>query len=131
MKIKVNEIRSIGEGLNEILEKELPVKPAYWLARFANKLDSEIKAFERVRMNLVTQHAKKDENGKLLFIKNDKGENTNQYDITDMVAFNKEFAELAEEELEVNFKPIKLEQLGDIKLKPMTLAKLEKIIIEE
>lgn len=130
MKIKVNEIGNIVEGLNEILQKEIPVKPAYWLARFVNKLDNEIKAFERVRMNLVTQHARKDEDGKLLFVKNDKGENTNQYDIADMVAFQKEFAELAEEELEIDFKPIKLEQLGDIKLKPMTLAKLEKIIEE-
>jgi hypothetical protein len=130
MKIKVNEIKSIGEGLNEILEIALPIKTAYWLARLVNKLDSELKAFERVRMNLVTQHAKKDKEGKPLFKKDKDGKDTNEVVVVDMEKFQKEFIELAEEDLDIDFKPIKLADLGDIKIKPIILAKLGKIIEE-
>ena len=130
MKITVGEIRLINEGLNEILEKELPVKPAYWLSRFMIKLDTELMAFEKARINLAIKHAKKDKDNKPLFKKDKDGKKINEYDISDMNAFQKEFAQLAEEEFEIDFKPIKLEMLGDIKLKPITLAKLEKIIEE-
>lgn len=129
MKIKINEIRLICEGLKEL--PELPKNPSYWLSRFFSKLNSEAKAFEKVRINLLTNHAKKDKNGEPLFKKNDKGENTNEYDIADMNAFQKEFAQLIEEEFEIDFKPIKLADLGDIKIKPFTLLKLEKIIKED
>lgn len=132
MKFKVGEFRNISEGLEEILTKELPVKPAYWLARFLIKLDSEVKAFERVRLNLAVQHAKKDKDGNpILIIRKDKdGKDINEYKIADAKAFEKEFLELIEEEIEIDFKPIKLEALGDVKLKPITLAKLGKIIEE-
>jgi len=128
MKIKINEIRLICEGLREL--PELPKKPAYWLSRFFSKLISEEKAFERVRMNLLTNHTKKDKEGKPLYVKNDKGENTNNYDVIDMNKYQKEFMELTEREFEIDYKPIKLADLGDVKLKPFTLLKLEKIIKE-
>lgn len=130
MKFKLNEIRLATEGLGEILEKELPVKTAYWLARFLDKVNSENASMEKARIILVKKCAKKDKKGNPLFVKDKDGKDTNQYDITDMDAFQNEFIELTNEEVEIDFKPIKLEALGDIKLKPLTLAKLGKIIEE-
>jgi len=130
MKFKLNEIRLATEGLAEILEKELPVKTAYWLARFLDKVNSENASMEKARINLVKKHAKKDDKGNPMFVKDKDGKDTNQYDIPDVDAFQNEFIELTNEEVEIDFKPIKLEQLGDIKLKPITLAKLGKIIEE-
>ena len=128
MKFKAGELKVIGEGLSEILEKELPVKPSYWLSRIAIKLDSELKAFEGARVKLVIKHAKKDEKGNPIVLKDKSGKPTRNYDVTDMDAFNKEYDELAEQEIEININPIKLDTLGDINLKPVILAKLEKII---
>lgn len=128
MKFKAGELKVIGEGLSEILEKELPVKPSYWLSRIAIKLDSELKAFEGARVKLVIKHAKKDEKGNPIVLKDKSGKPTRNYDVTDMDAFNKEYDELAEQEIEININPIKLDALGDINLKPVILAKLEKII---
>ena len=128
MKIKAGEIRFIHEGLKEILQIELPVKPAYWLARFLTKLNQETESFEKARLNLAIKHAKKDKEGKALYKKDKDGKQLNEYDVPDIEAFNKEFLLLAEEEFEIDFKPIKLDDLGDIKLKPVILAKLEKII---
>jgi len=130
MKFKLNEIRLATDGLGEILEKELPVKTAYWLARFLDKVNSENASMEKARINLVKKHAKKDDKGNPMFVKDKDDKDTNQYDIPDMDAFQNEFIELTNEEVEIDFKPIKLEQLGDIKLKPLTLAKLGKIIEE-
>lgn len=130
MKLKLNEIRLATEGLNEILEKELPVKTAYWLARFLDKVTSENASIEKARLNLVKKHAKKDKEGNPMFIKDKDGKDTNQYDIPDIDAFQNEFIELTNEEVEIEFKAIKLSDLGDIQLKPITLAKLGKIIEE-
>jgi len=133
MNFKVGEINSIEEGLNEILNKELPAKPAYWLARFLISLNNEFNASEKARLNLISKYAKKDKNGNpLTLMRKDKnGKDSNEYDMADMKAFQKEFMQLNEEEFEIDFKPIKLEMLGDIKLKPITLARLGKIIIIE
>jgi len=128
MKIKAGDLRMIAEGLFEILKIDLPVKPSYWLARIANKVESEMKAFETARMSLVKKHANKDEKGEPILIKDKDGKPTNAYDVPDMETFNKEFDELVEQEIEININPIKLDTLGDINLKPVILAKLEKII---
>lgn len=132
MKFNLNEVRAMTEGLDVILQTELPVKPSYWLARFLDKVQSEMTAMEKARMKLIEKYAKKDKDGKPIFKKDKDGKQMNEYDLTkkNLEAFGKEFATLGEEEFEIDFKPIKLDQLGDIKLKPMVLVQLGKIITE-
>jgi len=127
MKFSLNEIMGMNEGLNVILAKELPVKTSYWLARFLDKVGSETKAMETARMKLIEKYAKKDKDGKPLMKKD-----TNEYDITkaNMEKFQAEFGDLGKEEFDVDFTAIKLADLGDIKLKPIVLIQLGKIIIE-
>jgi len=125
MKIKVGEIRPLIEGLEEIIKIDLPVKPAYWLARYLTKIGEEAKAFDNVRVKLIDKYGKKDEKGKPIVNKK-----TSNYEIEDTESFAKEFGELAEQEFEIDFKPIKLADLGDIKIKPIILARLSKIIEE-
>ena len=130
LKFNLNEILGMQKGLDVILEKELPAKTAYWLARFLDKAGIEFKAFEKARLKLVERYAEKDKEGKPK-MKEVKGQ-PQQYDLTDasMKKFNDELADLGKEEFEIDFKPIKLEQLGDIKLKPIVLVQLGKIIEE-
>ena len=134
MKFSLNEVRGMNAGLDVILEKELPIKTAYWLARFLDKIRSEITAMEKARIKLVEKLAIKDKDGKPLFKKGKDGKQIEppQYDLTDenMEKFQEEINELGKEEFEVDFKPIKLEQLGDIKLKPIVLVQLGKLIEE-
>jgi len=132
MKFNLNEVMGMQAGLDVILAKELPVKTAYWLARFLDKVGSEFKAMDAARMKLVEKYAKKDKDGKPMMKKVEKGEQPKEYDLTDanMKKFQDEYAELGKEEFEIDFKPIKLDQLGDIKLKPIVLIQLGKIIVE-
>lgn len=127
MKFNLNEIMAMTEGLNTILAKELPAKTSYWLARFLDKVASEQKAMEKARVKLLEKLAKKDKDGKPL-MKKDKDE----YDLTkaNMTKFQTEINELGKEEFDVDFKAIKLDQLGNIKLKPIVLMQLKKIIVE-
>lgn len=134
MKFSLNEVMAMQKGLDEILAKEIPVKPAYWMARFLDKVGSEQKAMESVRIKLVEKYATKDKDGNPMFKKDKEGEETRpkEYDLTaeNMEKFQTEIAELGKEEFEIDFKPIKLDQLGDIKLKPIVLVQLGKIIEE-
>jgi len=134
MKFSLNEVMRMQAGLDVILGKELPVKVSYWLARFLDKIRSEMDAMDKARIKSIEKYAKKDKDGKLLFKKDKDGKplDPQQYDLTDkdMVKFQEEYAELGKEEFEIDFKPIKLDQLGDISLKPIVLVQLGKIIEE-
>ena len=132
MKITLKEVSEMQAGLDVILAKEIPVKPAYWLARFLDKVRSEIGATEKIRMQLINKYAKKDKDGKFIFKKDSKGKDLGEYDFTkeNLIKFGKEYTELSEIEFEIDFKPIKLADLGDITIKPIVLLQLKKIIEE-
>ncbi len=132
MKITLKEVSEMQAGLDVILAKELPVRPAYWLARFLDKVRSEIGATEKIRMQLIDKYAKKDKDGEFIFKKDNKGKDLQEYDFTkeNFEKFGKEYTELSEVEMEIDFKPIKLSDLGDITIKPIVLLQLKKIIEE-
>ena len=132
MKFTLNEVMTMQKGLDVLLAKELPVKTAYWLARFLDKVGVEFKAMESARVKLVERYATKDKNGQLVMKKDKDGKPLNEYELdkASMEKFQKEFAELGKVEFDIDFKAIKLEQLGDIKLKPIVLIQLGKIIEE-
>lgn len=131
-------------GLDVILGKELPVKTAYWLARFLDKVGSEFKASEKARMILIKKYAKKDKDGNFVFKKDKDGKQIEppNHDFTkeNHEKFQAEFAELGKEEFEIDFKPIKLADLDTescekcgqkkFKIKPIVLVQLGKVIEE-
>lgn len=132
MRFSLNEVMGMQAGLNVILAKELPIKTSYWLARFLDKIGIEFKAMDKARIKLIEKYAKKDKDGKPMMKKVKKGEQPKEYDLTDnnMKKFQAEYGELGKEEFEIQFTAIKLADLGDIKLKPIVLIQLGKIIIE-
>jgi len=134
MKVTLNEVKAMQGGLDVILAKELPVKTAYWLARFLDKVGVEYKAMESTRVKLVEKLSIKDKDGKPTFKKDKKDKliEPQQYDLTEtsIEEFNKQMADLGKVEFDINFNPIKLADLGDITLKPFTLVQLGKLIEE-
>ena len=122
--VKLGKLREIIEGLNEILSKELPVRPAYWFGKLAKKIQKEFVEFEDNRMVLVKKYALRDEN--MEFIVED-----NKYKFADIEAFNIGYKELSDTETEIDFNQITLEQLGDIKISPAVMIWLDKFIGDE
>jgi hypothetical protein len=123
MIIQLGELREITEGLNELLGKEIPVKPAYWFGKLAKKIQKEVVEFEENRMKLVNKYAIKDDNGQPV------AEN-GKYQFNNQEEFQAEFKELVETDIEIDFNPISLDLLGDVKLSPVVMIGLEKFLEE-
>lgn len=124
MLIKLGEVKKIAKGLNDILGKEIPIKPAYWLGKLAKTIETEVKAFENARLKLVQKYGAKDSAGKLV-VEKDK------YVFTDADAFNTEFEELADTDIEIDFKPIPLSSLAGINISPVVMMMLENFIVDD
>ena len=144
MKITLNEVKTMQEGLDAILAEKIPCKPGYWFKRFLNKVSSELKAMEETRIKTVEAYAKKDKDGKPLFKKDKDGKQLEppQYDLSkeNLEKLQKELFELGNIEFEVDQEPIKLSDIdsevcevcGQKKLviKPLVWIQLGKLVEE-
>lgn len=120
--VKLGELREIIEGLNEVMSKELPIKPAYWLGKLAKKVQAEVHDFEESRLRLVQKYALRGEDGQPIVGAD------NKYRFADTDAFNAEFSELTETETTIDFSPIPINAFGDVKLSPIAMIGLDKFI---
>ena len=118
MKLILGEMRFIEEDLRAITKKELPIKLSYKFAKLVKKLLEENNMVEQQRIKLVKKYSngEMDVNG-MYSVLPDKSKD-----------FREEFGSLLEEEIEVDFEPIDLSELGDITIPPFNLARLSKII---
>ncbi len=124
MKLKLGELRPLMDTLPGVLQKDLPGgKTSYWLARAFVDIGKEFKVFEDARKKLIEdKHGKrytkdkKDAKGKVIEKKGDmvlltpedkdgKPIGTGTYVMKDMEAFNKDFAELANQECDIKYEP--------------------------
>ncbi len=133
MKLKLGELRPIIETLPEVLKKDLPGgKTSYWLARAAVDINKEFQVFEDTRRKMIEgkygkkytkdkkidgkvvekkgeliMEVKKDDDGNE--VKDKQGNVISTYVLTDQVAFNKEYMELAEVEVSIKYEPRPIE----------------------
>jgi hypothetical protein len=100
------------ESINEMIELEVSALSAFKLVKLVKQLDEIVKAKTKGEVAVVQKYAKKDEV-------------PNTYEITDVDAFNKEMTELMNYENEVDYEPIKFEDLGLSTAKVKNLLRLE------
>jgi len=100
--------------IESILNKDLPIKLAYWIGRAFDKLNSESRTYFKMKQKLIEKWAEKDKNGKI------KTEKDNQTIIwKDYNKFIKELRELQDTEVEINIKPIEID-LDELEKKGIT-----------
>ena len=121
MKLTLGEALDMAKALPTLLDKEIPVRPAYWLGRAVDQINSKLKAFEAVRFKLIEKYGEKDSDGKLI---NEDG----QYKIADTDGFNKEYSDIIGEEIEIEHNQISVEDLGDIKIASSAMIGLGKLL---
>ena len=103
MKLKLAQLIAMRGSLVKLIEKDLPVKQSYNLAKFIKKANEELEQFEQQRIKLVNRYGEKDEAGNIAV----KEEFQQQ--------FMNELNELTEIEVDFpNFKPLKLADLRNI-----------------
>jgi hypothetical protein len=63
MKLKLNQLIGMRGSLVKLLEKDMPIKQSYNLARFIKQANTELEQFEQSRIKLVNKYGEKDEQG--------------------------------------------------------------------
>ena len=136
-------LRGTIASLENVLGQKLPIQAAYRFARFLTKSQAELAELEKGRVRLCEQYSRKDKAGSPLRFRSepdDKGglvaveegyRGDFRYDITDQEAFNREYIELANTEVEVDFKPLELAQLGDIEVSPIDMMALQVFLVAD
>lgn len=122
--LKTGELADVARGLNDLISKDLPVRAAYWTAKIAKKVASELRDFNTQRIKLLEKHSEKDSDGKPS-ITNDN------HVLADVEHFRVDFDELCGIPLDIGCMPISLSDLGNVSIKPGTMILLDKIIVED
>lgn len=119
MQIKLGEIMNAKDAFFKLLSLPLPIKTSYRLSKAARKFDVELKIIEEKRNQLVMKYGEKNEQGNTMVKQSEMGN------------FMKEFNDMLELSIEINIEPIDLSLFEDIKLSPLEIANLDKLIIVE
>ena len=123
MEFTLNEVYGMTRNLTKLTDKELPVRISYRLLKLLKGCSSEMETLEKARIKLVEKY------------KDDPKEGDKEGDIKvsdkNKEKFQEEFTTLLNEEVEIDFVPISIEDLGDISLSANDLLPLQKIISEK
>jgi len=121
MKIKLAQIKTIEEPLAKLADKELNVRISYRLGKLLKVIGKELQELETNRIKLIKKYGTPKDDA--------KGQQEYKIEDDNKDKFIKDFNELLQEEIKVDFSPICLDQLKDIKLTPVDVMRLEGIII--
>ena len=119
MKLTLSQLITMRPSLVKLIEKDMPIKHAYNLARFIKKANAELESFEETRVKLVNKYGEKDEAGNIAVSERNQQQ------------FMNELSELTEIEVEFEgFRTLKLADLRNITLTTQDMMGLVDIIEE-
>lgn len=119
MRLTLAEIRWMQKGLSSITQLSLPIKISYRLSKLMRFCNKELAAIENARVDLV----------KKLSVENPDVPGEFRVPPINEKVFREEFESLLKEEVECDFVPIKLSELGeDLKISPLELSSLYRVI---
>jgi len=127
MKIKLMTIKSIEDSLQKLMNKELNVRIAYRLAKVLKIITTELQEVEKARIELIRKYSDAPKQDG----KSDPVSGQVQVAKEKEQEFFKEFNELLQEDVEIEFEPIDISELDDIKLSPLDLLKLTDFVIDK
>lgn len=112
MKIKLEQIDAVKNSLKVLLSKEVPIKAAFKLSKLTKQLDKELTDLEDHRRKLVHKYG------------TDVGDGKMQVDANKRDAFIEDYRALLSVEIDIDFTPISVDELGDIQISSVDLANL-------
>lgn len=119
MKLTIKQVIEAAPVLKKITSFSMPAKASYNIMRNMRKIEQEIKPFEESRLQLVHKYGKETEPGKVTVAEEN------------LEAFYKDVASLLDEEIEVDIRPVKIDQLNEVKLTPNEMQFIDFIIDKE
>ena len=119
MKITVGEILNMKDTLKKLLDKEFSPKIAFKLSKLGIRLQEELQSFENSRISLLKKYGEIDEKENTVSIEDEEKRKE----------CAKEIEKILMEEIDIDFSPIKIDDLGDdLKLSASDITVLNKII---
>ena len=115
--MKILELMNVAEGLSELSRKELPVRSALKITSLVKKVSDALEAPVKVRQDLIEKYKESEDEQGNIKLKKDKVEQ-----------FNKENMELLEQNVDVDFPKIKIEEIEHLEVTPRTLSLLDSLI---
>lgn len=119
MKLTVQDVYNLMEGLGSLAEKELSTKTAFRIQRNQKKVMDEFEIADKLRKKLIEKYKEKDLDNGTVKLKEDK-----------LHEFKKDYDELMEQEVDIKLSYIYLHELGDT-IQPKVLGQLDTIIRED
>jgi hypothetical protein len=104
--------------LAKLAKSELPLKLSYRLSKFLKSVQEELAVFEEKRIELVYKYAEKDVEGNIPDKKNVRVAEGK------IAEFTKEYSDLTELEVELDYKPFKLSELQSVNFTPAEIGTL-------
>lgn len=110
LKIKLHEIVNSVESIKDLQKVDFPVKVSYKIKRLVDKLNPILEAYNTKKNELIKEYGTETD-GKITVTDPEK-----------FKLFIEKHTELVEVDEEIDFEPLKLEELGDVKIAPEKLA---------
>jgi len=97
-----------------LLGQKLSLKTKYWLTDLSKKVKVETDACEALKNELIKKHGEEKENGEILINTFIKGDDDKDILNPAFIEFEKEYTTLLNEEREIEYKPLSINDLGDV-----------------
>lgn len=110
----VNQATKIQEDVAGFSSYPLPMNVRFWLNKLIDELQSELERVTKLENEILEKYLKKDENGQFISREIKDGQ---EVEVKEMEDVKKDIMPLRLEEIEVDFKKIKLADVKDIKMK--------------
>lgn len=122
MRLKLGTIQAAQPGLIDIMKAQMPIKLSYAVSRNIKKLEPWLRDVENKRLDLVKKYGAKDEKTGIFAVTKENED-----------AFNKEYDEMADQEVDVDMWKLSLAKLSEVgvRLTPLQLVALEDFIEDD
>ena len=115
MKIKLLDIVEYQKNMGALTKVKLPVKVAYRISKLNNKIASEVKDYKEQEFNLIKDLGE--------VVLDTEGKETDNLRVTkeNMPKYKEEVEKLLDLEVELDFEPIDINELGETTIEPSLL----------
>ena len=118
--MKLKQLIDAQDALYRLANAPLPAAVAFRLKRVLRVVNPELQTYEQARVNLASSLGKLSEDGSQYRIHPKK-----------RLEFNEQLEALWDEEVEMNFKPLRIGDLGDTAVTAADLLALEWLFVDE
>ncbi len=117
--MKLKQLIEAESALHKLMNTPLPAAVAFRLKRVVRVVQPELQAYEEQRLKLVYELGEKDEKGQTIVTPEN------------LPAFTEQIEALFNEEVELNYKPLPIKDLGDTAVTTADLLLLDWLFVDE